>query len=459
MRTDVSTVFTIRALSALFLGEAHYRRWVAAVRDCGFDAVSLDLVWETVEKRKGAFDFSPMLALAEPVLQAGMAVQLKLNTRLRPGWIARDDQVLCGGAPPRCREVFDRPVHTFADESLTRRICDFYHRAARAFAGYPVISYQPLFSFAFESEYEFYEYADYSPHARRQYSRWLRQRHHSVQALNEHWGARFKKWPDAMPVEFHGDAPQNPSEPDTRPRFVDFMKFREDSMRAFIHALVRAVKDADHKAPFCLQVGRIYSPCAARRGTAGVFRWGADADEIIVDPSPADDIGFAVDSARPSGKSCGVELDGPMAYHSGLAAPVGRHYVEHAAAAARHGARRLYFANFVGPREFSYYAQSLADALEAFRSNRRTVRPSHALYISKAAVYAFHERQIPCYAPPAGRGPVDIISDDLIVASPECLAKYKTVCAPFAPVVNRAVAPLVKDLCPAGTVDEYGKPL
>jgi hypothetical protein len=459
MRTDIDTVFTIRALSALFLGESRYRRWVAAVRECGFKAVALDIIWELVERRKEKFDFSPMFSLVEPIVTAGLSLQLKLNTRLRPAWLGRDEQMLCGGARPRCREIFDKPVHTFADESLTRRICDFYHHAARNFAGYPVISYQPLFSFAFESEYEFYQYADYSPQARKQYSRWLRQRHHTPEALNAHWGARFKKWPDKMPIEFHGNAPQNPSEPDCRPRFVDFMKYREDSMRSFIHALARTLKETDPRAAFCLQVGRIYSPCAARRGTAGVFQWGADADEIIVDPSPADDIGFAVDSARPSGKLCGVELDGPLAYHHNLPGPIGRHYAEHAAIAARHGARRLYMANFSGLREFSYYAQSLADAIEAFRANRRAARPVHALYISKAAVYAFHERQIPCYKPPAEQGPVDIISDDLIVASPDRLAKYKTICAPFAPVVNRAIAPLVKDLCADGILDEYGKPI
>jgi len=459
MRSEIDTIFTIRALAALSIGDSVYRRWLDAIRQCGFDAIALDIIWELVERRKGRFDFSPVFSLIEPAVAAGFALQLKLNTRLRPAWLGRKEQLLCGGARPRHREIFDRPVHTLADESLTRRICDFYRHAVKNLSGYPVISYQPMFSYAFETEYEFYQYADYSPQAREQYSRWLRQRHHTPEALNAHWGARFKKWPDKMPIEFHGDSPQNPAEPDCRPRFVDFMKFREDSMRSFIHALARAVKETDPGAAFCLQVGRIYSTCAARRGTPGIFKWGADADEIIVDPSPADDIGFAVDSARPWGKLCGVELDGPVAYHRNLPAPIGRHYPEHAAIAARHGNRRLYAANFTGPREFSHYAQSLKDAVEAFRANKRTVRPAHALYISKAAVYAFHERQIPCYKPPAEGSPVDIISDDLIAASPDCLAKYKTICAPFAPVVNRAVAPLVKDFCPDGIIDEYGKPI
>jgi hypothetical protein len=385
-------------------------------------------------------------------------VQLKLNSRLHPEWIRGVAQLLCGGARPRCRETFDRPVHTFADEALTRRICDFYHHAVRHFAGLPVISYQPMFSFAFESEYEFYEYADYSVAARRQYSRWLRQRYHTVEALNAHWGARLKKWPDKMPIDFHGDSPR-PGAPDCRPRFVDFMKYREDSLRGFMHSLARAVRETDAGAAFCAQVGRIYSPCAARRGTPGVFRWGADADEIIVDPNPADDIGFAVDAARPSGKLCSVEMDGPLAYHRNLTGPAGRHYVTHASAAARHGAQRLYFANFSGPRDFSNYARHLAEAIQTFRDNRRTVRPAHAVYISKAAVYAFHEREIPCYHMPPEREPVDIISDDLIAASPDLVARYKNVEAPFAPVVGRAAAHLVRDFCPGDLFDEYGKPI
>ena len=409
---QTKTVFTVRSLAALFMGEARYRRWLDTVRDVGFDAIALDVVWQMVERERGDFDFSLFDRLIGEIVRRGMGVQLKANTRLSPHWVSpKYAQRLCDGKTARVREVFDKPVHTLADDSLNGAMADFFHETARHYSSLPVVGIQPLFAYAFESEYEFYQYADYSRYSVRAFRRWLERHYRSPEALNRAWGTRYASF-RRVPILFDGARPNE--QPDTRAPFIDFMKYREDALKNFVDRMAKAAKSGGKNVAFAVQVGKIFSPCAARRGSVGVFYWGREADEIIVDPSPADRVGFVADSIRNSGKIRSVELDGPYVYRQHHRS-VGRACIEQAARAARHGADRLYIANYVGPQETARYAKTLAQVVEIFHSTRALKPSPETLFISKWDVYGRHENPIPAcnYSPPDGR-PLNILTEDLL---------------------------------------------
>ncbi|MFM8535123.1 MAG: beta-galactosidase, partial [Acidimicrobiia bacterium] len=410
-------------------------RYLAFFRGLGLNNISLDLPWAQIEAERGQYDFRVADACLAAVRAAGMSVQLKLNSRALPPWAtARPEALMHDPDGTVVTKGFIRaPYHSLADPEINRALQAFYRETARRYRGEGILFYSSAFGASLESEYHHSVWTDFSPAAQAQLRSWLQAQYRNLAKLNTAWRTEFPSW-EACRLAWRPPDTLHDGRPD--PRYTDFIRFREWSTRHFFDQIITALKEGDPEARYAPQVGRIVGPVEARRGTPGVFSWAARADWVFVDPAPDDDCDWEVAVARCGGKRVAVELDGPLAFRGKrLGDQMPALYPSQTRQCYAQGADYVAFANWNREADFHQYRAMFLETSRVKQALYPRAPASVAVYVSKWDCYLFgrpaegsvaaaHERFRQLRAAGAS---VDVLIDDVILANPAVLDRYRAI--------------------------------
>ncbi len=417
------------------------KRFIDWSAEQGLNCIALDIPWREVERRPGQYDFSRYDGIVNYAVNRGLFVQLKpwWIRRGYPDWISPElEQVAIGpGKHLKLQEL------TFAHDELNGRIARFVGAVAAHYRGYPVTCYTPVGATAAELEYSHADYRDGSRWARAQFRGWLKTRYPSIDALNAAWGAKHSDWEGVMPPD---ELKLVPGKPDTRRQVLDWFVYREWSIKQLVDRLARAVKTADLNAILAVQVGRILDgPMCPKRGTVGAFYWAGAADMLITDPQPKDGdiMGYIMDLVRAGGKRAGMELDAPARFELTL-----DHYTRNTVECWHHGGIWASWANWApGELEQREILKVARDSTQAIATLQTATSSDVAMFVSKWDLYCYHDGQRwreyrDAYSELTDNGKriIDVLTDDVLLASPELLGRYRRIEVPYADCIDRRVA-------------------
>lgn len=476
--------FTMRSWNRGECGDmATWEKFVRLHQTLGYNSIVLDLSWADIEGKRGSYDFTGYDPYLRSIANAGLGLQLKLNSRMMPSWAtANRDALLCGSDGQVLEEgsAAPTPYHGFADPHLIEALQMFYEKVAGHCRGLPNLFYVSAFSCSFESEYHHTIWTDYSPAAQRQMREYLRTAYSSLDRLNAAWLTTYATWND---VTIAWQPPETMRDGRPEPRYVDFMKYREWAGRRFFDAMHAAIKDGDPNAEYGPQVGRIVCPVGMLRGTIGAFNWAENCEWIFVDPAPVDDFAWELAIARAGGKKVAVELDGPDMFRRWkVTAPFPALYAEQTRACYEHGANYVCHANWDETRDYvqsvegGLYERAAAAKGQVFdippasdavyvgkwdsylrKHIAWTVQPDQVLELSKARFQDLRHH---------GK-PVDVVLDDTILPNPDKLKQYanihlcgaKFIAQPVWEALRKSGATLVFGPGTQGLRDETGSEL
>jgi hypothetical protein len=453
---SVTYAYTMRSWDRRTCGDlSAWKKYVRLHRDLGYNNISFDIAWSDVEVRSGEYDFSGYDEHIKAIVDEGLSLQIKMNTRAMPKWIRANSDALLYG--PDGRLVEDNreqptPYHNFADPSLIEAMQGFYRVVAEHSRGLPNLFFVSAFACSFESEYHGGIWTDYSPAAQRQFRQYLQGVYRSVAELNASWSTRFATW-DEVGIAWQPPEKMRGERPD--PRFVDFMKYREWAGRRFFDAMHDAIKAGDGKAEYGPQVGRIVCEVGPLRGTIGAFHWAANCEWMFVDPAPVDDMAWEMAVARAGHKKVAVELDGPYSYRNHkLDVDLPALYAAQSAACYEHGADYVCHANWTETHD---YARIIDEGMfrriaEALRVAPRRPRVADAVFVGKWDSYLrkdlgwaaqpgeVRETAMACFQSLRKQGKsVDVVMDDTILQNPARLKQYDRIHLAATRFIDRAL--------------------
>ncbi|MEI6082712.1 MAG: beta-galactosidase [Verrucomicrobiota bacterium] len=435
--------YTIRSWSRAWCGGlATWKKYVHLHRRLGYNNISLDLSWADIEAQRGTYDFTGYDAYLDVIVDAGLTLQLKLNSRMMPAWaMANRDALLCDAdgnlVQGEWPGVISSPFHGFADPQTIAGLQGFYRQVAEHCRGLPNLFYCSAFACSFESEYHGTIWTDYSPAAQRQFRTYLQAVYPSLDKLNAAWLTQYATWNDVSIAWRPGETMRG-DRPDAR--YVDFMKYREWAGRRFFDALHDALKAGDARAEYGPQVGRIVCPVGMLRGAISAFHWAENCEWIFVDPAPTDDYAWEMAIARAGGKKVAVELDGPDMYRRLHCEPqLSTLYADQTRWCYEHGADYVCHANWSELRDYERgVAAGMFQHAAAAKQGEFTIPvAADAVYVGKWDSYlrrfreweeqpgAVLETAKACFQKLRRQGrAVDVVLDDTILQRPARLKQY-----------------------------------
>ncbi len=451
--------YTIRSWSRGACGDlATWKKYVHLLRSLGYNNISFDLAWADIEVHRGTYDFSGYDPYLDVIVNAGLTLQLKLNSRMMPEWAKADQDALVCGPDGKVVEgewpgvLATAPFHGFADPQTVAGLQGFCHHVAEHCRGLPNLFYCSAFGPAFESEYHSSIWTDYSPAAQRQFREYLPSIYPSLDALNTAWLTKYATWNTVsiawQPGEtMRGDKPE--------PRYVDFMKYREWAGGRFFDAMHAAIKAGDARAEYGPQVGRIACLVGMLRGAIGAFHWAENCEWIFVDPAPTDDYAWELAVARAGGKKVAVELDGPGMYRRLNCGPqLSTLYADQTRWSYAHGADYVSHANWIDLRDYERgVAEGMFERAAAAKQGVFAVpKATDAVYTGKWDNYLRRHRgweeqpgetletSRACFQELCRQGKaVDVVLDDTILQQPARLEQYARIHLCGAKFIARSV--------------------
>ncbi|WP_430792035.1 beta-galactosidase [Actinoplanes sp. G11-F43] len=204
---------------------------VRAMREAGVTVVSLAIFsWARLEPREGVFDFAWLDEVMDLLHAGGIAVDLATATASPPPWltrrhpeilpVTRTGETLWPGARQHWRPT--SPV--FRDYALR-----LVRELAVRYADHPA-----LVAWHVNNELGCHNIYDYSDDAARAFRLWLRERYHTVEALNHAWGTafwaqRYDDFEEVLPPRLAASHP-NPTQQ------LDFKRFSSDALKEHLRA-------------------------------------------------------------------------------------------------------------------------------------------------------------------------------------------------------------------------------
>jgi beta-galactosidase len=197
---------------------ADWARDLERMRETGFDTVKLWACWSWMEPRPGEYDFADLDELIDIAHRVGLRVVLNTIIENAPYWLeaehpearyrdAEDRQVQLtaamntpgGGWPGLC---FDNDVVWEAAQRFLQALVERYdaHPAVEVWDVWNEPHLEPASYFP----ERLYCYCDASL---ARFGHWLRQRHGSIERLNEVWERRYSDWEQVHPPRIFESVP------------------------------------------------------------------------------------------------------------------------------------------------------------------------------------------------------------------------------------------------------------
>ncbi|MBN9175847.1 MAG: beta-galactosidase [Microbacterium sp.] len=244
---------------------------VALMREAGVNLVSIGIfAWGLIEVREGEFDFTWLDEVIALLHANGIRVDLGTPTASPPAWffanhpdaraVTRDGVPLGFGA--RGMASHSAPAYREASVRIATAL------AAR-YGDHPAVVLWHV-----HNEYGVPVGEDFSPHAVREWRRWLERRYGTLDALNAAWGTAF--WGQHYGEWDHIGAPATAPSTINPAQLLDFARFTDDQLRACFIAerdAIRAHSDRPITTNFM----------ANQHGGCDLWKWAAEVDVVSDD--------------------------------------------------------------------------------------------------------------------------------------------------------------------------------
>ena len=198
MSVEAVVRLTIRFMTRLLLGACDYPEHTPSsqwdeqprlMRELGLDVVRIgEFAWSRLEPRRGEFRFDWLERAVDALGDAGLKVVLGTPTATPPAWLVRErPEILPVDAEGRVRKFGSRRHVDYSSEAWWEESARIVDAVASRFGRHEaVVGWQT------DNEHGCHDTTrSYSSAAERGFRAWLRERHGSVEALNEAWGAVF----------------------------------------------------------------------------------------------------------------------------------------------------------------------------------------------------------------------------------------------------------------------------
>lgn len=244
---------------------------VALMREAGVNLVSIGIfAWGLIEVREGEFDFAWLDDVIELLHANGIRVDLGTPTASPPAWffanhpdaraVTRDGVPLGFGA--RGMASHSAPAYRAASVRIATEL-------AKRYGDHPAVVLWHV-----HNEYGVPVGEDFSPHAVREWRRWLEHRYGTLDALNAAWGTAF--WGQHYGAWEHIGAPATAPSVINPAQRLDFARFTDDQLRACFIAerdAIRAHSDRPITTNFM----------ANQHGGCDLWKWAAEVDVVSDD--------------------------------------------------------------------------------------------------------------------------------------------------------------------------------
>ena len=397
---------------------AAMRDFVDAWTSRGVNGCGLQIPWDAIEPEEGRFDWTWLDERLDVVVDAGLRVHLRLATQNhRPGWV--DSELMCGrggevvGAGNWNMLSFADPRTAGTVSSAMGAVAAHVQQRYAHVEPHPVVCILPQFSGPAETEYAHDRWSDFSDIAQKDFRAWLRKRHGTVDEVNFRWRALYADWDQITLQAAHP---------------WDFNSYRT----ARLSALIEACADAVHEVAgqkMGVQFGSIWDGISVCRGTRDARALIEHTDWVVIDDYPLYDHAMSMDYLRGHAhdKMWGNEVDGPGIVPDEMG-------LEQCLTSLERGARFLWVANWpadsIRDGRWTFWEKVMAVMAEPYQP----VEPDRAIVVSLATAYRQEGGQgveglfIGLYRrlTDGGAQPVDIITDTVLTARPEWLARYES---------------------------------
>ncbi|WP_353114408.1 beta-galactosidase [Microbacterium sp.] len=214
------------------------------MRRAGVDIVSLGIFsWSLLEPRPGEWDFSWLDDAMDLLHANGIDVDLATATASPPPWLtARHPEVLPQTETGAAMSAGSRqhwrptsPVFRAYALRMTRAIAERYRK------------HPALVAWHVSNELGCHNLFDHSDDAARAFRAWLRERHGSLDALNDAWGTavwsqRYGDWEEVLPPRT-ATTVRNPGQQ------LDFERFSSDALREHLRAETAVLRELTPDIP------------------------------------------------------------------------------------------------------------------------------------------------------------------------------------------------------------------
>ena len=247
---------------------------MALMREAGVTMVSVGIFsWALLEPSPGVHDFGWLDRLLALLHEHGIAADLGTPTVVPPAWfyqrhpdalpVTKDGQRLAfGGRGAICHSS---PAYREAATDITTRLAERY-------AGHPALALWHV-----HNEYGAPVAECYCEVTAADFRRWLRERHGSLDELNEAWGTvfwgqRYSAWEQIQPPRRTPTA-GNPGQQ------LDFKRFTSDAMLANF----TAERDILHRLSPGVPVTTNFMTALSQCGNVDYWAWGREVDLVTND--------------------------------------------------------------------------------------------------------------------------------------------------------------------------------
>ena len=267
-----------------FSGEFHYfrvprRNWrdrLAAVRDLGFDAVSIYVPWNWHEPQPGAIDFTgrtlperDLLGALDEISAVGLKCIYRpgpfITAEWRdggiPAWLWQGDPSILAldstGAPAGAGRPY--PAMTYAHPGYEAPAAGWLRRSLEQVGGHLAANGGPIIHLQLDDETSYWQQLgdplalDYNPHlidpangGPSRYADWLLRRHGSLDAVN---AAHQTRWSAATEIEPPLAVPALRTE---LTRHIDWLDFKLDTINEHLVVLERTAREAGYDGPISM---------------------------------------------------------------------------------------------------------------------------------------------------------------------------------------------------------------
>ncbi len=238
------------------------------MRDLGLRYVRIaEFAWALIEPAAGEWDWGWLDEAVGVLASAGLRVVMSTPTAAPPAWLVRQHpEILPVGADGRVRGFGARRHYDTASPVLREHSRRITRAVAERYGRHPAVVGWQL-----DNEMGDHDTGlSYSDASLAGFRRWLRERHETLDALNDAWGTafwsqRYSDW-EQVPLPNAGVDEPNPS------LALDFQRYRSDTIVEFLaaqaaivrelspgrwvtHNVMRLTPDFDHyRAAECLDV-------------------------------------------------------------------------------------------------------------------------------------------------------------------------------------------------------------
>jgi hypothetical protein len=379
------------------------------VKEWGGNTIITDIPWFAAEPKEG--DFSG-LATLDPFVQSAVDHDLNMILVLDAGVLRGDDHREPTHQPtpdwvfkkfPDAKvqdfDGFNYPILSFAHDEAFKLNYKFLSEAVKYYKGKfgdTMLAFNPNYNNQQETRYsqQGFRWTDYNDVTIGAYQDWLKDEYGSVSKLNQLWGSFYGSFEEIQPLRV--DTNQSGFDPDIRPSFTDWMRFREANLQKAISGSADAIHGAGgkvflHFGEVLTKIDAIFTiPVELLADVADILT--VDINHLTADAQESDPsiVGLSVSHARGNGAAVifedSIESLADGSYHKRRDAIV----QESIRWAMANGSAGIGVANFVFPWEQQGLFTFQRKIRETMQERKEFSHKAVAMYASKWLPYTMH---------------------------------------------------------------------